>query len=120
MRPAAIGPGHGGHGKCGACGYDMAMRQSIGIRQLRDALSRILGRVRAGTEIVVTDHGKPVALLTPLTAPLGGDADELRLAELAAQGRLRLGRRFSRFPRPLAVPGVDLPGAVIEEREERG
>ncbi|PZU44174.1 MAG: prevent-host-death protein [Microbacterium sp.] len=38
---------------------------TIGIRELRDGLSRHLAEVQDGTEIVVTDHGKPVARIVP-------------------------------------------------------
>ena len=38
----------------------------VGIRDLRSNLSRYVERVKAGEEIVVTDHGKPVARLVPL------------------------------------------------------
>jgi prevent-host-death family protein len=41
------------------------MQESIGIRKLRDELTRHLGRVRRGTRIVVTDRGRPVAVLAP-------------------------------------------------------
>lgn len=38
----------------------------VGIRELRADLSRFVKRVRAGEEVVVTDHGKAVARLVPL------------------------------------------------------
>ena len=41
----------------------------VGIRQLRNQLSRYLEAVRAGDEIVVTDHGRAVARLIPLDEP---------------------------------------------------
>ena len=38
----------------------------VGIRELRDNLSRYISKVREGTEVVVTDHGNAVALIVPL------------------------------------------------------
>lgn len=38
-----------------------------GIRELRDHLSRYLERVQAGEELTVTDRGRPVARLVPVT-----------------------------------------------------
>ncbi|TVR34499.1 MAG: type II toxin-antitoxin system prevent-host-death family antitoxin [Nitriliruptor sp.] len=38
-----------------------------GIRDLRDHLSRYLERVQAGEELTVTDRGRPVARLVPVT-----------------------------------------------------
>ena len=40
---------------------------AIGIRELRDGLSRHLAAVRAGETITVTDHGKPIARIVPVT-----------------------------------------------------
>jgi len=38
---------------------------SIGIRELRNNLSRVIDRVSKGTSIDVTDHGRVVARLSP-------------------------------------------------------
>ena len=39
----------------------------VGVRELRDNLSRYLERVRDGEEVVVTEHGRAIARLLPLT-----------------------------------------------------
>jgi prevent-host-death family protein len=39
----------------------------VGIRELRDHLSRWLDEVQAGRELVITDRGRPVARLIPAT-----------------------------------------------------
>ena len=41
----------------------------IGVRELRDGLSRHLAIVREGHTITVTDHGRPVARIVPVDAP---------------------------------------------------
>lgn len=41
----------------------------VGIRELRDHLSRFLDAVRSGDEVVVTDHGRAVARLVGLREP---------------------------------------------------
>jgi prevent-host-death family protein len=38
----------------------------VGIKDLRDGLSRHLDRVRNGGTITVTDHGRPVARIVPV------------------------------------------------------
>jgi prevent-host-death family protein len=38
--------------------------ESVGVRQLRDGLSRYLAEVRAGHTVTITDHGRPIARLT--------------------------------------------------------
>ncbi|MGH8906238.1 MAG: type II toxin-antitoxin system Phd/YefM family antitoxin [Egibacteraceae bacterium] len=39
----------------------------VGIRELRDHLSRYLDRVRDGDELVVTDHGRAIARVVPIS-----------------------------------------------------
>lgn len=40
----------------------------VGVRELRDNLSRYLERVRAGDEVVVTDRGRAIARVLPVGA----------------------------------------------------
>lgn len=47
---------------------------TIGVRELRDGLSRHLAAVRDGLEITVTDHGRPVARITPIETESGLEA----------------------------------------------
>ncbi len=42
---------------------------SVGVRELRDALSRHLAHVRAGHTVTVTDHDAPVARIVPIGVP---------------------------------------------------
>lgn len=44
---------------------------SIGVRELRRDASKWLARVRAGEEVLVTDHGRPVARLSPVVERAG-------------------------------------------------
>lgn len=41
----------------------------VGIRDLRDHLSKYLAGVARGDELVVTDHGQAVARIMPIEAP---------------------------------------------------
>ena len=54
----------------------------VGIRELRDGLSRHLTAVRQGHTVTVTDHGRPVARIVPVDEPT-------RLERLRAEGRVR-------------------------------
>jgi prevent-host-death family protein len=58
-------------------------RSEVGIRELKNGLSKYIERVRAGEEVIVTDRGRPVARLSSL------DAVDDRLAELVAAGLVR-------------------------------
>ena len=58
-------------------------RAEVGIRELKNGLSKYIDRVRAGEEVIVTDRGRPVARLSSV------DASEDRLADLVAEGLVR-------------------------------
>lgn len=72
------------------------------MREIRQNLSVFLRRVRQGETFTVTDHGAPVALLTPL--PSSSDDP---LADLVALGRVLPARgRGGVLPTPVdATPG---------------
>ena len=61
----------------------VATSTEVGIRDLKNGLSRYLARVRAGEEVVVTDRGRPVARLSAI------DEATDRLADLVAAGVVR-------------------------------
>jgi prevent-host-death family protein len=82
----------------------------VGIRELRADLSRIVKRVRAGEEIVVTDHGKPVARLVPMNG-------ERKIDRLIREGRVIPARKpwRGKLPKPIEGAGP-LSDLVLEDR----
>lgn len=42
------------------------LRTSCGVRELRQSASQILGQVKNGTVVEITEHGVPVARLVPI------------------------------------------------------
>jgi prevent-host-death family protein len=94
--------------------YILAVADRVGIRELRQDLSRYLRRVRAGERFVVTERGEPLAVIEPWFE--NGDA----LDRLVATGRVRRGTGALLAVRPLRRPisraGSD---ALAEERTER-
>lgn len=72
----------------------------IGVRELRDGLSRHLATVRDGHTITVTDHGRPVARIVPVGMPT-------RLEQLIADGKVTPAtRRKGRRPTPVKAKGA--------------
>jgi prevent-host-death family protein len=72
----------------------------IGIRELRDALSRYLDEVRSGRTLTVTDHGRPVARIIPVQRLT-------RLEQLRAEGRVVRGsQRKQPAPDPVEADGI--------------
>ena len=43
------------------------IKQSVGVRELRQSASRILDQVKDGVVFEITEHGVPVARLVPIT-----------------------------------------------------
>lgn len=87
-----------------------------GVAQLKAKLSEYLARVRGGEEVLITEHGRPVARLVP------AGSDEERLAELERRGLIRVGSMtlpdgFLDQPLP-EIHGPSLSEAIIEERRE--
>jgi prevent-host-death family protein len=80
---------------------DATMRDEVGVRELRDHLSRYLERVKKGTEVVVTEHGVPIAYLSPRPR-------SSKLAEMIATGRARAPLTYRRVaPEPIEFDGTD-------------
>lgn len=68
---------------------------NVGVRELRDGLSRHLAEVRAGHTVTITDHGRPVARIVPVDAPNA-------LERLIDEGRVELaGTKKRSAPKPL-------------------
>jgi prevent-host-death family protein len=85
-------------------------RMDVGIRELRDSLSRYLAEVGRGATVTVTDHGKPVARIVPVAEPS-------RLDQLIAEGRVTPAARA----KAVLPPPVEAKGSVSEfVSEQRG
>lgn len=70
----------------------------IGIRELREELSRAIRRVREGQVLEVTDHGHAVARIVPITPIVG------TMGDLIAEGKVRAPRSSGPLPPPLDLP----------------
>jgi prevent-host-death family protein len=89
------------------------MSERVGVRELRQNLSKYLRRVEAGESLDVTERGRPVARLVPLVE--GG-----LLAKLAREGRLMQaprGRLEDLGPPPAGGPSIS--EALQAGREDR-
>lgn len=88
----------------------------VGVAQLKAKLSEYLARVRGGEEVLITEHGRPVARIVSTTT------DHERLADLERRGLVRVGSMklpdgFLDEPLP-KFEGGSLVDALIEERRE--
>lgn len=98
--------------------------RAAGVREVKNKLSEYLRLVAEGETVLVTDHGRVVAQITP--PPLGtapATSDEEALRRLAALGKVRLARGNVPSPRAGPVPGVpkgiDVEKLLDETRSDR-
>lgn len=90
------------------------MSEKVGIRELRQNLSRYVARTVRGESFDVTDRGQPVGRLVP---PATG---EPWLDDLVAEGLVRPARRRSTtLPEPAELGSGSITEALEAEREER-
>lgn len=91
--------------------------ETIPLGEMNHNPAKVTARVRMGATVILTEHGKPVIRMTPVTEP-GSVLDQLK-----AEGKVR------RSPHPGAMPELiedvaalpSLSGLLIAERDrERG
>ena len=91
------------------------MRTQVGVRELRQHLSRYLRRVSAGEHFEVTERNLPVAILAPLPGR------NTALERLVAAGRVVPARRdlTELGPPPDRPHEISISEALAEQRRER-
>lgn len=78
---------------------------TVGIREAKINLSKLLKLVRKGKEVILTDRGEPVGKIVPIEAealPL-----EARIRQLEGQGVIEPGQQRERQKVPLPIPVPD-------------
>ena len=82
----------------------------VGIRELKQNASRVVARAAAGESLIITDRGRPVAQIVPLSS---GTYDALVRA-----GKIRRATRsIADLPPPLDL-GFSLSDEVIRRRRD--
>jgi prevent-host-death family protein len=92
--------------------------QTVGIKELKDRLTYYLKLTREGDNIVVTDRGKPVAILHNLDFVEEPAGMEERLASLGKRGVLKLPSKKGVMSPFDAVQAGGKPASeiILEER----
>ena len=92
----------------------------LGLREANQRFSQAIKAVRAGQEVVLTERGRPIAVIKPIKE---GDAREATLQAMADEGLITPAARKGPMPRarwrPVKVKGKPLSQTIIDDREDR-
>ena len=89
----------------------------VGVKELKNRLTQYLRRTKQGEELVVTERGKPIALIQPIHSVERATSLDARLAKLAAQGFVTLPtRKPLKLVRPIKVRGRPTSETILEDR----
>jgi prevent-host-death family protein len=92
----------------------------MGLREANQRFSKAIKAVKAGEEVVLTERGKPIAVITPVH-PTESHARALR--RLEAAGLVLPVTKPGPMPRPrwrrIRVKGWPLSKTIQDERDER-
>jgi len=92
----------------------------LGLREANQQFSKAIKAVKAGREVVLTERGKPIAVIKPLPQP---KTIEATIRRLEAEGILRPALKRGPMPtptwKPVRIKGKPLSETIREERDER-
>ena len=89
----------------------------MGLREANQHFSKAIRAVKAGKEVVLTERGRPIAMIAPLNA----SSEEVALRRLEAAGLLIRATKRGPMPpfRPRRITGKPLSATLREIREGR-
>ena len=92
----------------------------IGLREANQRFSKAIKAVRAGKEVVLTDRGRPIAVIKPIRE---ADTQEAVLQAMADEGLITLPTRKGPMPaprwKPVKIKGKPLSQTILDDREDR-
>lgn len=92
----------------------------LGLREANQQFSKAIRAVRAGKEVVLTERGRPIAVIKPIKTD---DAEGAALQAMADEGLITPATRKGPMPaarwRPLKAKGKPISETVIDDREDR-
>ncbi len=90
----------------------------VGVRELKNRLTYYLNLTQGGDNVIVTDRGRPLAILHSLETIEETAGAEERLISLAGKGLVRLPNANSRISKspPQKITGKPVSEMIIEDR----
>ncbi len=91
----------------------------LGLREANQHFSKAIKAVRAGKEVILTERGRPIAVIKPIK---GEHEQDTSLKRMADEGLITLPSRKGPLPRfePIPITGKPLSQTIIEDRDDRG
>jgi len=88
----------------------------IGLREANQRFSKAVKAVKGGEEVLLTERGKPIAVLRPIP---GSERAETVIRRLEAAGLLRPSSMTLPLPpwKPRSIKGAPLSQTIREERD---
>ncbi|HLG57961.1 MAG TPA: type II toxin-antitoxin system prevent-host-death family antitoxin [Vicinamibacterales bacterium] len=92
----------------------------LGLREANQQFSRAIKAVRAGKDVILTDRGRPIAVIKPIKA---NDIQAAALQTMIEEGLVTPAARKGPMPaprwRPVKVKGQPVSQTILEDREDR-
>ena len=92
----------------------------MGLREANQSFSKAIKAVKAGKDVILTERGKPIAVIKPLGEEKNVDA---ALRRLEAEGVLRRGSKSGKpmpvWRSPVRIKGRPIAHTIRDERDER-
>jgi prevent-host-death family protein len=92
----------------------------MGLREANQQFSKAIKAVKQGKEVILTERGKPIAVIKPLQAK---EDQEAVIRRLEAEGILRPAAKRGPMPtpswKPIRIKGKPMSQTISEERDER-
>ena len=90
------------------------------LREANQSFSKAMKAVKRGKEVVLTERGKPIAIIKPLTP---ADDQGAAIRRLEADGLLRPAVKRGPMPKPtwkaIQVKGKPISQTIRQQRDER-
>jgi prevent-host-death family protein len=94
----------------------------LGLREANQRFSQTMQAVRRGEEVVLTERGRPIAVIKPLVEA-EQDSDAAALRKMTDAGLIVAAAEPGPMPtprwRPVAVTGKPVSETIIEDRDDR-
>ena len=92
--------------------------KSVGLREINQAFSRYMKIVKSGEDVLITERGRPIAVIKPLACETDMSA---KIRHLEADGLLLPPRKKGQPKNhpPISIAGQGMAQTVSDMRDER-